>query len=145
MTGEISILLLGILISALAFINAFTFPGDTSDGVPGAGAFPQAICAIIIFINIILLINALRKKKKKVEISEEHKEGLIRIGFIAAATIVMLILWGKLHFIILCSIYMIVIGIILKQKMKTFIPGAIISSALIWFIFQRILNVMLNG
>lgn len=34
MIGEIIISLVGILISALAFINAFTFPGGTSDGVP---------------------------------------------------------------------------------------------------------------
>lgn len=77
--------------------------------------------------------------------TEEQKEGLKRAGLFVAATIVMLILWGKLHFMILCSIYLIAIGLILKQKMKTFIPGAIVSSALIYFIFQQVLNVMLNS
>ena len=140
MIGEIIISLVGILISALAFINAFTFPGGTSDGVPGAGVFPQALCVI----NLILIVNALRKKTK-MEMTEEQKEGLKRAGLLVAATIVMLILWGKLHFVILCSIYLIAIGLILKQKMKTFIPGAIVSSALIYFIFQQVLNVMLNS
>lgn len=144
MIGEIIISLVGILISALAFINAFTFPGGTSDGVPGAGVFPQALCVIIIVINLILIVNAL-KKKTKMEMTEEQKEGLKRAGLLVAATIVMLILWGKLHFVILCSIYLIAIGLILKQKMKTFIPGAIVSSALIYFIFQQVLNVMLNS
>jgi hypothetical protein len=144
MIGEIIISLLSIIISALAFINAFTFPGGTSDGVPGAGVFPQALCVIIILINLALFVKALRKKTR-VEMTEEQKEGLIRAGLLVVVTVVMLVLWGKFHFVILCSMYLTSIGIILKQKMKTFIPGAIISSVLIWFVFQEVLNVMLNS
>ena len=147
MTGEIIISMISILICAAAFVNAFTFPGGTSDGVPGAGVFPQALCVIIIGINLLLIVKAALKKEKpqKQPMTEAHKEGLKRMGMMVAATAVMIAAWGSVHFIIVCSVYLILIGFILKQNMKTFIPGAIVSSALVFFIFQEILNVMLNS
>lgn len=145
MIGKLVISVISILISAAAFINAFTFPGGTSDGVPGAGVFPQALCVIIILINLILIVQTIREKQPHVPMTEEHKEGMKRLGMLVAATAAMLVIWGHIHFIILCSIYLIVVGLILKQNMKTFVPGAIVSSAALFFIFQQLLNVMLNS
>ena len=76
--------------------------------------------------------------------TEEHKDGLKRMVMMVAATAALVILWGMVHFIILCSLYLIVIGLILRQNMKTFIPGAIVSAVLVFFIFQNVLNVMLS-
>lgn len=143
MTGGTVISIISIAISVAAFVNAFTFPGGTSDGVPGAGVFPQALCVIIIAINVILIIQNLRVKHPKTTMSEEHKEGAKRLAMLVVATIVMLVLWGRIHFVILCSLYLISIGWILKQRMTPFIPGAVIGASFIYFIFQRLLNVML--
>lgn len=145
MTGEIIISITGIILCIAAFINAFSFPGGTSDGVPGAGVFPQALCIIIIVINLILIFRTWKEKRPKEAMTEAHKEGLKRLGMLVAATAVMIALWGNIHFIILCSIYLIIVGLILKQNMKSFIPGAVLSSALVFFIFQQLLNVMLNS
>ncbi|MEY8337667.1 tripartite tricarboxylate transporter TctB family protein [Lachnospiraceae bacterium 62-35] len=145
MTGEIIISLISILISAAAFINAFSFPGGTSDGVPGAGVFPQALCVIIAVINLVLIFWEVKEKKQKKPMTETEKDGLKRFGMLAAATAVFIAAWGMIHFVIICSVYLILVGLILKQNMKTFVPGAIVSSALIFFIFQQILNVMLNN
>ena len=145
MIGKLIISIISILISIAAFVNAFTFPGGTSDGVPGAGVFPQALCAIIILINLILIVQTIREKQPHVPMTEEHKEGLKRLTMLVAATAVMIVVWGHIHFVILCSVYLIAIGLILKQNMKTFVPGAIVGSAALFFIFQQLLNVMLNS
>ena len=63
MIGKLIISIVSILISAAAFINAFTFPEGTSDGVPGAGVFPQALCVIIILINMILIVQTIRERQ----------------------------------------------------------------------------------
>ena len=146
MAGEMIISIVTIILCAAAYVNAFTFPGGTSDGAPGAGVFPQALCAIIIALNVILIILEMMKKDKKQRgpMTEEHKDGLKRMVMMVAATAALVILWGMVHFIILCSLYLIVIGLILRQNMKTFIPGAIVSAVLVFFIFQNVLNVMLS-
>lgn len=143
MAGEMMISLISIVIAVLAFVNAFSFPGGTSDGVPGAGVFPQALCGIIIVINLLLIYFAWKNKKPREPMTAEHKEGLKRMGLIVAATAAMIAVWGNIHFILLCSIYLILIGLILKQNMKAFVPGAVVSSALLYFIFRQLLNVMI--
>ena len=145
MNGAIIISICSILISLGAFINAFSFPGGTNDGVPGAGAFPQAVCVVIILINIILIVRELKAGRNTEPMSPERKTGLVRFGLMVAATAAFLLLWNTpVHFIILCSLYLIAVGAIMKQNLKLFIPGAIVSSFLIFFIFQRVLNVMLS-
>lgn len=145
MVGEIVISLAAVIICAAAFINALSFPGGTSDGVPGAGVFPQALCAIIILINLILIFRAARDKKKTEPETEEQKIGFRRLALIALCTAGFIVLWGSLHFVIICSVYLILVGLILKQNMKTFAPGAVVSSILVFYIFQEFLNVMLNN
>lgn len=145
MTGGIIVSILGIILSIAAFINAFSFPGGTSDGVPGAGVFPQALCSIIIVINLILIFWEWKAKRPKEPMTEAHREGMKRLGMLIVVTAVMIAVWGSIHFIIICSVYLILVGLILRQSMKTFIPGAIVSSALVFFIFQQLLNVMLNN
>ena len=144
MSGSIVISFFAILISAASFINAFSFPGGTSDGVPGAGVFPQAVCVIIALINIFLIMDELRKKHHE-PMRQERKEGLIRMLALAAVTLVFLILWHYIHFAVAASLFMTAVGFILKQNPKTFIPGSIAGSVLVYFIFQHILNVMLNA
>lgn len=65
MSGEIIISLIGMLISAGAFVNAFSFPGGTADGVPGAGVFPQALCVVIFVLNVAVIAKALKNRAKK--------------------------------------------------------------------------------
>ena len=45
---------------------------------------------------------------------------------------------------VLCSLLLIGIGVVLKQNLKTFIPGAIVSSVIVYVVFQQLLNVMLS-
>lgn len=143
MNGGIIVSAVSIVLAAAAFINAYTFPGGTSDGVPGAGVFPQAICTLIILINVILIIGSLRKRKDSAPISEEHREGRKRLGLFVGLTAVLLLVWGHIHFCILCAVYLTGIGWILKQKMKIFIPGSVVSAVLLYVIFHQLLNVML--
>lgn len=144
MTGGIVVSSIAILISAAAFINAFTFPGGTADGVPGAGVFPQALCAVIALINLILIIQEIRNRsQEKRPETEAHKEGLKRMVLLIVATIAFIAIWRYIHFAVLCSLYIVAVGFILKQKMKFFIPGAVVSAVLVFFIFHNLLNVML--
>lgn len=147
MIGEITISLIGMLISAGAFVNAFSFPHGTSDGVPGAGVFPQALCVVIFMLNLIVIINAVKNRKGTgtIKMTEEQKDKMMKIGMIVVAAALFLILWGKVHFVILCSLFLIAFGVILKQNMKFYIPGAIVSSAVVYVVFQQLLNVMLNS
>lgn len=144
MSGSTVISFFAILISGAAFINAFSFPGGTSDGVPGAGVFPQAVCVIIALINAFLIIDGLRKRHDPEPMSRERREGLVRMLALAAVTVVFLALWQFIHFAVAASLYMTAVGFILKQNLKTFIPGSIAGSILVYIIFQHILNVMLN-
>ena len=144
MSGEIIISLIGMLISAGAVVNAFSFPGGTADGVPGAGVFPQALCVVIFVLNVAVIAKALKNRAKKEELSKEEKGRLVKIAIIVILTALFLILWGKVHFVVLCSLLLIGIGVVLKQNLKTFIPGAIVSSVIVYVVFQQLLNVMLS-
>ena len=76
--------------------------------------------------------------------SKEEKGRLVKIAIIVILTALFLILWGKVHFVVLCSLLLIGIGVVLKQNLKTFIPGAIVSSVIVYVVFQQLLNVMLS-
>ncbi|MDD3361179.1 MAG: tripartite tricarboxylate transporter TctB family protein [Hespellia sp.] len=149
MIGEIVISGIAMIISALAFVNSFSFPGGTSDGVPGAGFFPQVLCVVIFVLNILVIIKAIQKLRKtenqRKPFTNEQKQGLIKIAIVIVATIVMIVLWGTIHFVVICAVYLCIIGVVLRLDLKKYIPGAVVASIAIYFIFQNLLNVMLNN
>ncbi len=111
---------------------------------PGQEFFPQALCVVIFVLNVAVIAKALKNRAKKEELSKEEKGRLVKIAIIVILTALFLILWGKVHFVVLCSLLLIGIGVVLKQNLKTFIPGAIVSSVIVYVVFQQLLNVMLS-
>jgi len=147
MTGEIVISVSLMLLTAGAFVISLSFPSGTSDGVPGAGFFPQILCSVIFILNVLNIIQAIKKRKAKPEeaFTTDQITKLKQILVITLATVAMIFLWGSMHFIILCSFYLIIFNIVLKQSPKYYLPGSLATAIIIYIVFEKILNVMLNS
>lgn len=134
-----------MVISLIAMIIAFDFPGSTKDGAPGAGYFPIMTSIIVFILSCWIVIRGLKEKKSYFDFSLDMRKSWIQIGVTITTTILFIVLWNKVHFIILCSIYLFTLGILYGKKILPMFISSILTSLIIFYIFSELLNVMLNG
>lgn len=113
-------------------------------GNSGAEYFPKMIATGIIFLSAIYLIKALKDGKKinyfKCENSVNRSAFFKVIGVFTVFTIA----WPYVPFIVLSSIYLIVLGVIFKANLIKSIIFSISTSVIIYLVFSRVFHVMLN-
>jgi hypothetical protein len=62
-----------------------------------------------------------------------------------ALTAIYILLFGKMHFIILTSVYIGILALLFGIKWQKAIPSAVVSATVVYLVFNRLLNVLLNG
>ena len=145
--SEIVISIITALIAAGAFVISMGFPGGSSDGVPGAGFFPQVLCVVIVLLCALIVWNNIRKKgaTKPLALGQDEKRNLLQVGKVFGSALLFVILWGHVLFIANCFIFLLLLGLIFKRKLKVYIPSVLFASFFLYWVFDKILQVLLDG
>lgn len=141
--------LLMILIAFFVYFYSNTFIEAKSYDL-GSAAFPKIISVLTIFLSILLIINTLKerddKTKEKHEENEQifNKTGTLRLILGSSIIMIYFFLINKIGFIIATLIFLIVFMRVLGiKKWVMSIPISIVTTFLIYFLFQDILKVQL--
>lgn len=131
----------GLLISLYVYLGAKGF-ADTSEGLAGNPAmYPQILAILLAILSLIILLQALKEKKKVV--FSLNKNILIRVGIFFIALVIYTSLFKYVGFIIptmIFTIFMIIyLGGTRKQSIGFGIPFAII----VYLAFSMLLKVPL--
>ena len=147
--AAVFLICLATLFYSRNFPQMLSGPGST-----GAEWFPDMICIALMICCAVLICQAIMRLKKLKAAGEKeapvfnfkgNKYGTICLLITVAATIVFVLLIGKIHFIIIASAYMIGLGLLYGISWKKIIPISIVSAAVLFFVFHNVLNIMLNG
>lgn len=142
--AEILIGIVIIAISLAAIINAQSFPKPLTSEVPGSAFFPTVIAVALIVACLALIYKGIREKNSYFSFKSD-KKGYVVMAITIALTAIYILLFGKMHFIILTSVYIGILALLFGVKWHKAIPSAVISATVVYLVFNRLLNVLLNG
>ena len=132
-----------IAIAALFLIMALGFPGEDRANTPGPGYFPIIISVVIIFISLILGFFYLRDKEKYFNKNETEKKNLPIMLITSGAIIVYIIALMFIPFIPLTILFILFLNRLYKRPWKFNIIFSVIFTLSVYFVFSRLLHVML--
>ncbi|MDK2799451.1 MAG: hypothetical protein PWP27_1552 [Clostridiales bacterium] len=131
------------LISILFYVVSLSFPKGTTDGIPGPGYFPQLMAVIIFVLSIILIVSGIKNKKRYIVLNEKTSKNVKPLILTIAAMGCFIGLWEFIPFILGAFLYLLILNIIFKQKLKFAVIFAATTTAVIYFIFVNIFHIML--
>lgn len=132
------------LIALAAMLYTRTFPEILAPGVPSAAFFPLLTGVGIVICSLVVIIQGFRDNGNYFHFSEDKKDYLVLVATIVV-TIVYIAAIGKLHFILITTAYIIALGRLYGMKWKALLPCSVIGAAVLFGVFNGLLNVMLNG
>lgn len=151
-------LVAGILLSlfSLFFLyRAFLLPGNPNPGQPGPGLFPKLVLFAILCAAFILFYQDMKKDQKSLPVRLNLKNtDMQKTIFILTTAIAYIFFMGKIHFILITFIFLIISMQTLKSGLfpnvlirLNKLPQIIIVSSLvtigIYFIFEAFLMIPL--
>lgn len=142
--AEILIGVVIIAISLAAIINAESFPKPLTSEVPGSAFFPTVIAIALIIACLALIYKGFREKNIYFSFNKD-KKGYIIMAVTIALTALYILLFGKMHFIILTSAYIGILALLFGIKWQKALLSAVASATVVYLVFNRLLNVLLNG
>lgn len=66
-------------------------------------------------------------------------------GMVFGSLLLFALLFGHVPFVANCFVFLMLLGLIFKQKLKIYTPTVLGVSVLLYFIFEKLLQVMLDG
>lgn len=132
------------LFALAAIIYTRTFPEMLVAGIPSAAFFPIVSGCGVIISCVVIIIQGFRSNKGYFTFSQDIK-GYLLMAETIAVTILYIALIGKLHFVMITTVYIIALGLLFGMKWKILIPCSVATSVALFWIFNSLLNVMLNG
>lgn len=142
--GNFIAAILCFLLGVFVLIEAILLP-DGAEGVPGPGMFPVIIAVILILSACALFISTLRMKPEDNTKIEPFSKDAKRVYLSMAALIVYILVLPYVGF---CTTTAVMLFFFLNWfSKKGIVPCVLISvliTAVIYLIFNRLLNVPLN-
>lgn len=144
MNSNMIISLSSIAISLYFFIGSSNFPSGSSDGVPSVSFFPRIVSVVIIILSLVLFISEFKTKRNYFKLSEEKKENVLPFILTIIIIAICLILWLYIPFIPVMFLLLFSLSLVYKQKLLNAVIYSSTLSILIYYIFNKIFNVVLN-
>lgn len=129
-------------------VGAFFYKGSIAIGKDswsaGAEYFPKMISSGIMILSLIYLVKSFRKKEVINYFKCENRENKLAFFKVIGIVIIFLILWPYVPFMLLSSVYLIILGFVFKAKFKNSLIFSISASVIIYMVFSKIFHVMLS-
>ena len=114
---------------------------NTGEWIPGAGFFPLIVGTSFVFLGITeLLWSVLGESTKN---TQTRFKDVINILVLLAVMILYVYLLGRVNFIIATFLFLLISSIILGAKVYTSFIFSLVSSILVFILFEHILGVSL--
>lgn len=136
--------LVSLLVCLACIILSSQFPPGTSDGVPGCGVFPTLISILTMVLSIILMIKSFLNPVMFMNFMEMPRVNKIALIGTAVALGLSFVIWYFIHYIVSSIFLMTALGILFKMDWKKSFVFGVFFSAGTYYIFGKLLMVMLN-
>lgn len=147
-SGNTVIGLIFMIASAVVlYVANTTLPATAPAGDPGSRVFPSAICAILMILGLVLIIQSLKKPEKGFEgtfATEDSKRSCIRAILIFADLALFLLMWKFLPFLVAGIIFMFLQCMIFREKLLFSILYSVGVTGVLYVMFQICLKVNLT-
>lgn len=124
-------------------VNAFISTGSTN-----AKSVPSAVFGFMFVLGLMLIGQAIIRDKKSFENKKEYKwmtrDVLVHLGFIAAATIVYVLLAKPIGYFTMTAIYLMFMFLFNKVKPVTAIIITVAACVALYLVFVVLLNVSIS-
>jgi putative tricarboxylic transport membrane protein len=129
---------------AVAFIiPSLSFPGGTSDGVPGPGYFPILLGVLLILLSIGLIVTGIVKQTSFNVVDDLFKANAKPFLLTIVAVIAYLVLWNFLPFLVNTSLFLFALGLIYERKIVYNIIFSVVTTVVLYLVFNNVFHVML--
>ncbi|MDO4632710.1 MAG: tripartite tricarboxylate transporter TctB family protein [Eubacteriales bacterium] len=139
--------LLALAACLALYVTNTTLKSNSSLGDPGPKFFPNLICAAILVLAIIIIIQSIRQPKYPFEgtlAMSEKKEGCMKMLMILADLLLFLILWKHIPFLAAGFIFIFIQCMIFKEKLLFSILYSAGVTGVLYLAFSVALKVNLN-
>ncbi len=136
-----------VLFALLFFILAGNFPGARGHDV-GMAFYPRVLSILIIVLSVIVILQGITRKETESESRESlfytEDKGVQRVVLLILATLIYPYLLQYAGFLILTPVYLgFLMWVIKAGKAKKILFLALLTTVLIYVVFQRLLKIPL--
>ena len=139
--------LFAVAASATLYISNKTLKSASAMGDPGPKIFPNAVCAAIIILSVIIMLQSVSKPLtpfKGALSTPERRQGCRRMLLVLAALALFLILWRYVPFLAAGMVFMFLLCMIFKERLLFSIIYSAAVTGVLYIVFTILLKVNLN-
>lgn len=129
------------------FISNSTIKSASAMGDPGPKMFPNAVCIVILFLSVIIMIQSVCKPVtpfKGALSTEEGRQGCTRMLLVLSDLALFLILWRYVPFLAAGMAFIFLLCMIFREKLLFSILYSAAVTGVLYFVFTILLKVNLN-
>lgn len=137
----IAALLWALLLGGTYWLTLAFPPGPP--GVPGPGYVPKLLVYVGLVLAVLLARGGWKGQSPSVDWKAFGKERLLQTGAVVALLFAYVLLWERLHWVILSAGFLFLVGLVLKLRWWVAALTAAVLSVGLYLLFNGVFHVML--